>query len=218
MFTGLVEEVGSVRSLRTDRGGRRITIECATVLEDLKVDDSIALNGVCQTVVALGTNSFDVEAVPETLKKTTLAALAIAGRVNLERAMALGDRLGGHMVQGHVDATGTIVAIQEQGNSHILRLRFPLEFARYVIPVGSICIDGISLTVAEVEANLISIAIIPHTWQCTTLRYAQVGMQVNLEFDLIGKYIEKMLMSPSPASAAHSSPGMTREWLKKFGH
>lgn len=193
MFTGLVEETGVVRTVRPQGGGRRLTIEARRVMDDLKIDDSVAVNGCCQTVVARTATTFDVEAIEETLAKTTLGAFVAGTRVNLERAMQLGGRLGGHLVQGHVDCRGTVGSIEELDTSHNVWVEFPEEFARYVIPVGSICIDGISLTVARKDGNRLMVSIIPHTWKETTVGELRPGAMVNLEFDLVGKYIESIM-------------------------
>lgn len=216
MFTGLVEEIGEIKALQQQGRGIRLTIGADKTLGDLKIDDSIAVNGVCQTVVRRHAHAFEVEAVAETLSKTTLGALRVGSRVNLERAMTLGARLGGHLVQGHVDATGYISAITANPEDRLVSVKFPAEFGRYVIPVGSICIDGVSLTAARVEADIVTVAIIPHTWQATTFGERKVGDQVNLEFDMIGKYIEKLIGArPIPDSVGG---GLTAERLAKLGY
>lgn len=214
MFTGLVEETGVVRAVRPQGGGRRLTIEARRVMDDLKIDDSVAVNGCCQTVVARTETTFDVEAIEETLAKTTLGEFAAGRRVNLERAMQLGGRLGGHLVQGHVDCRGTVLAVEELSTSHNIHVEFPAEFARYVIPVGSICIDGISLTVARRDENRLMVSIIPHTWKETTIGELRPGAAVNLEFDLVGKYVESIMAharEPQP-------PGLTAERLTAMGY
>lgn len=215
MFTGLVEEVGHIRSVQRHSGGLRIGVACARVLEGLKVDDSVAVNGVCQTVVECTPESFFVEAVPETLKKTTFGTLARGDAVNLERALALGDRLGGHLVQGHVDCTAQVRAVNRHGNSFLVDIGIPEHLMRYVIPVGSICIDGISLTVAELDESRVRVAIIPHTWQATVINNRKPGDTVNIEFDLIGKYVESMLQ-PRKHPDADGGP-LSQEWLRKVG-
>lgn len=193
MFTGLVEETGVIRTVRPQGGGRRLTIAAQCVMDDLKIDDSVSVNGCCQTVVSRTETTFDVEAIEETLAKTTLGEFVVGKHVNLERAMQLGGRLGGHLVQGHVDCRGTVDSIEELGTSHNVWVAFPEEFARYVIPVGSICIDGISLTVARKDNNRLMVSIIPHTWKETTVGELRPGANVNLEFDLVGKYIESIM-------------------------
>ena len=214
MFTGLVEETGVVRSVRPFGRGRRLTIEAVRVMDDLKIDDSVAVNGCCQTVVARTDNTFDVEAIEETLAKTTLGSFSAGRRVNLERAMQLGGRLGGHLVQGHVDCRGVVDSIDELEASHNIWVEFPDEFSRYVIPVGSICIDGISLTVARKDNNRLMVSIIPHTWKETTIGELRSGSEVNLEFDLIGKYVESIL-----AHGREGQPsGLTMERLRTMGY
>ncbi len=222
MFTGLIEEIGTVRSMRPQGQGFRISISAKTILNDLKIDDSVSINGACQTVVRCDGASFDVEAVEETILKTTLGSLQPGKRVNLERALQLGARLGGHLVQGHVDTRGSVHAIQEQQTSWLLSVNFPTDFARYVVPVGSICINGVSLTTARVEADRLTVAVIPHTWRYTTLNELAVGSSVNLEFDIIGKYVERLLLYGStkaqPPTHSPQSGGMTEEWLSSMGY
>ena len=222
MFTGLIEEIGTIRAMRRQGNGFRISVEARFVVQDVKIDDSVSINGACQTVVRCDAHSFDVEAVEETILKTTFSSFKPGSRVNLERAMKLGGRLGGHLVQGHVDTRGRVVAIEEQQTSWLLSLEVPHEYARYVVPVGSICIDGVSLTAARVEDNRVTVAIIPHTWKHTTLSELTVGGAVNLEFDIIGKYIERMMkygVSPTTGEQAQSaSEGITEEWLHSMGY
>lgn len=188
MFTGLVEETGCIISSRPTQTGRRLTIAASRVLEDVSVDHSIAVNGVCLTVVEHTTGSFSVDVIEETLRKTTIGTLPEGAIVNLERALRLGDRLGGHLVQGHVDTTGTVDAIIDDGSVWEMWVRFAASHRRLLIPVGSITIDGISLTVAELESERLKVAIIPHTLHVTNLRHAHVGQAVNLEFDMMAKY------------------------------
>ena len=193
MFTGLIEEVGTI-AMATDTGdGKRLVISASEVLGDLDVDDSIAVNGCCLTVTSRTEEAFEVTAVAETLHKTTTGELHQNSRVNLERAVRLSDRLGGHMVQGHVDTVGTIDAITEQAEGWEVWFRFPAEFGKWLIPVGSVCIDGISLTVADLQADRFKVAVIPHTLQVTTMGQKQIGDHVNLEFDMIAKYLEKLV-------------------------
>ena len=186
MFTGIVEEVGRVREVRNLGGRLRLTIEAPRSLAQLKVSDSVAINGVCQTVVECGASTFSVEAVEETLAKTTLGDLVPGMGVNLELAMRLGERMGGHLVQGHVDGVGMVQLVQPKTNSWILEIAIPDRFMKYVIPVGSIAVDGISLTVASVHGSVIEVSIIPHTMENTTLGDSRAGSRVNLEFDVIG--------------------------------
>jgi len=193
MFTGLIEEVGTI-ALASDTGdGKRFTIAASAVMDDLAIDDSIAVNGCCLTVTSRTDDAFDVTAVAETLRKTTIGGLHEGRRVNLERAVRLSDRLGGHMVQGHVDTVGSIDAITENAEGWEVWFRYPKEFGKWLIPVGSVCIDGISLTVADLQDERFKVAVIPHTLQVTTMGQKMVGDQVNLEFDMIAKYLEKLV-------------------------
>ena len=195
MFTGLIEEIGIIQSVKPLGGGKRISINSKKILDDLKIDDSVSINGVCQTVVLRTVNSFDVEAVEETIRKTTFGQLKAGDHVNLERALRAGDRLGGHIVQGHVDCTGNVLTIAKERAGILLWISYPLEFSRYIVNTGSICINGISLTVARSDSGKFMSAIIPHTWDVTILKYLKPGSIVNLEYDIIGKYIENMIKS-----------------------
>lgn len=192
MFTGLVEEQATTLKVEPTSSGRRITFGAKRVLDDLDIDHSIAVNGVCLTVIGRTSNAFTVEVVAETLSKTTIGELKADSMTNVERAMKLGDRLGGHLVQGHVDCTGTVEAVDTNDDGCEIWISFAPEFRRWIIPVGSICIDGVSLTVAELEDHRFKVAIIPHTLKVTTLSALNIGNKVNLEFDLIAKYIENM--------------------------
>lgn len=189
MFTGIIEEVGRVAATTP-----RIRIECRDVLSDLKEGSSIGVNGVCLTALRIEDGSFGADVSPETLARTSLGDLAIGSVVNLERPVAAGDRLSGHIVQGHVDATGELAVLEalEDGNWW-LRVRVPADLARYMIHKGSIALDGISLTIAELTGEVVSVAIIPHTYEATNLRTRRPGDRVNVEVDLIAKYVERLL-------------------------
>ncbi|NLO19629.1 MAG: riboflavin synthase [Ignavibacteria bacterium] len=200
MFTGLIEEIGTVKSLLQKGNARRFSIEANSIFSDLKVDDSVAINGCCQTVIKIQNNTFEAEAVEETLRKTTLGSFVPGHVVNLERAVRLQDRLGGHLVQGHVDCIGTISKIRKETLGILLRIAYPSEFRKYIAPTGSICIDGVSLTVAKDEEHSFTVAIIPHSWSKTVFPTLQVGSKVNLEFDIIGKYVEKILREEKRSS------------------
>jgi riboflavin synthase len=193
MFTGLIEEIGTIKRIERNSGSCKISVQAKKILEDLKIDDSVAINGVCQTVIAVQNDVFTVTAVEETLSKTTLSALKNGSLVNLERALRPIDRMGGHIVQGHVDCVGVITNIQHLATAVLIWVTYPKEFSKYVVRTGSICIDGVSLTTAKVENNRFMVSIIPHTWETTTLKLNRVGDKVNLEFDIIGKYIEKLI-------------------------
>lgn len=189
MFTGLIEEIGTVIDVIDDAGARRITLQGGIVTKDLKIDDSVAIDGCCQTVVAIDGNRFSVVAVEETLKKTTFGDLATGRPVNLERALRVGDRLGGHFVQGHIDCVGEVEQMETRESSWIYWVAYPEKFAELVIPVGSIAINGVSLTAAEVKQKSCMLSIIPHTHSVTTFNRLAVGDTVNVEFDMVGKYI-----------------------------
>ncbi len=193
MFTGIIEEVGKVKSI-VQRGKARIfTISSKKLLNEMEIGDSVSVNGVCLTIFEKGKDSFKVEAVEETMKKTNLGELKVGDPVNLELALKLGERLGGHIVQGHVDTTGVIKRIKKLENSWIFEIKFPNEFRKYLIPMGAIAVDGISLTVAGLDRDIFKVSIIPYTFDNTNFKFRKVGDKVNLEFDLFGKYIENFL-------------------------
>ncbi|HUX60208.1 MAG TPA: riboflavin synthase [Ignavibacteriaceae bacterium] len=197
MFTGLVEEIGKVEDKIPEGLGYRLIISASKVLEDLEIGSSISVNGTCLTVVKLEKNTFSVEAIEETLKKTNLGELKTGGKVNLERSLKADARLGGHFVLGHIDTTGKILDIKELTNSHFIKISFPKEFRQYLIYVGSIAIDGVSMTVAELSEGDFSIGIIPHTWDETIFSTRKKGDTVNLEFDVLGKYVERIMLAKS---------------------
>lgn len=212
MFTGLIEEIGIVKAIRQIGGGKRFTIYASKIFDDLKIDDSVALNGVCQTVVKITGDSFEVEAVEETLRKTTLNKIRTGSKLNIERAVRLSDRMGGHLVQGHVDCIGYILGIIPESAGKLVWVSFPDSFRKYIVPVGSICINGVSITVAKVEQNKFMVSIIPHTWDITLMKELKNGDEVNLEFDIIGKYVENM-MTPHLDSISNS-----KSFLEDFIH
>jgi riboflavin synthase len=193
MFTGIITEIGKVESIQRKGKGVVLQINAPASLKELKIDDSVSINGACQTVVAKSKNSFEVVAVEETLKKTTLGNLKSGEQVNLELAMRLSDRLGGHLVLGHIDCVGKIKTIEQRTVSLLLTVVFPKEFMKYVIPVGSVAIDGVSLTVADVGENSLNVSIIPHTMENTIFRNKKINDIVNIEFDVLGKYVETTL-------------------------
>jgi riboflavin synthase len=193
MFTGLVEEEGTIRSITKRRGSILFAIEGRKTVRDLGVDDSIAVDGVCLTVIRKKGRVFVVQAVEETLKKTSLGDRKAGENVNLERPLLATDRLGGHFVLGHVDAVGWIEEIQERGSSWYIWIRIPKRFRKYMIPVGSIAVDGVSLTIAGLREDAFAVSIIPHTWDVTTFKRYRKGWKVNLEFDVLGKYVESLL-------------------------
>lgn len=188
MFTGIIEALGTVARIDDQAGARRITY--ATPLSaEVEVDDSVAINGVCQTVVARDASSFTTVVIEETLRKTNFGSLSVGEVVNLERSLRMGDRLDGHLVQGHTDCTGRIDSITQEDTNWLLQVSFPDEWAPYIVGRGSIALEGISLTVARLERTSFTVAIIPYTWEHTNLHARRVGDAVNLEFDILGKYI-----------------------------
>jgi riboflavin synthase len=193
MFTGIIEEMGTVKALRRSGGAARLSVSASAVLEGTALGDSICVNGVCLTVVELGTREFSADVAVETLKVTNLGELSPGAPVNLERALQLSSRIGGHLVSGHVDAVGRIQGKREEGTGWRLIFDAPEQVLRYVIKKGSIAIDGVSLTVADVDRSGFSVAMIPHTAKLTTLGHKSAGDSVNLEADLIGKYVERLL-------------------------
>ena len=193
MFTGLIEELGRVRG-RVRRGlFQQLEIEAARVLPGLQVGDSVNIDGVCQTVVAITERGFAVETVPETLARTTLGILAIGQAVNLERALRADQRLDGHLVLGHVDGTARIRQRTERDQEHRFEIEPPPALTRYIAAKGSVALDGISLTVAEVSGDAFTVAVIPHTFANTTLSHRRTGDSVNLEVDVIARYVERLL-------------------------
>ncbi|MCI4040759.1 riboflavin synthase [Streptomyces sp. TRM75563] len=193
MFTGIVEELGEVTAVERLEDASRFRLRGPVVTEGAKHGDSIAVNGVCLTVVDTADGEFTADVMAETLKRSSLGALTIGSRVNLERPMELGGRLGGHLVQGHVDGTGTIVERTPSEHWEIVKVSLPPELTRYVVEKGSITVDGVSLTVVEAAADFFTISLIPTTLDLTTLGHKQPGDPVNLEVDVIAKYVERML-------------------------
>ena len=193
MFTGLIEEIGIIEAVESIGGGIRFRVQAPQSAAELAVNDSVSINGVCQTVVCKLNASVDVEAVEETLKKTTLGALRPKSKVNLELPVRLNERLGGHLVLGHVDAVGEVSAIEPLESSWMFTVNIPREFKHYLVRTGSIAIDGVSLTVAELRGDCIRVSIIPHTMENSIFQEYEIGSRVNLEFDVIGKYIERMM-------------------------
>ncbi len=194
MFTGIIEEVGTVDSLAPRAAGSRLVVRCKAVLEDAVEGASIAVNGVCLTAVDLRSNTFSADVAPETLRASNLGDLRPGSIVNLERPLSPKGRLGGHIVQGHVDATGDLVSLELLGDQNWwLTIRVPPELDRFLVYKGSVAIDGISLTIAALQGDLLSVTIIPHTYQNTALRERRAGSRVNLEVDVVAKYVEKML-------------------------
>lgn len=194
MFTGIIEELGTVEAVQTRAAGARLKVRCATVMQDMTEGASIAVNGVCLTAVDLRPDSFSADLAPETLLRSNLGDLRAGSRVNLERPLSPTGRLSGHIVQGHVDATGEFLSLEGLGDENWwLRIRVPAELDPFLVYKGSIAIDGISLTIAALEADVVSVTIIPHTFRNTTLAGYRAGSRLNVECDVLAKHVEKLL-------------------------
>ncbi|MBR0366444.1 MAG: riboflavin synthase [Clostridia bacterium] len=209
MFTGIIEEKGTVERITSGERSMRLTIGINKIAKDLKLGDSVAVNGVCLTAAEIGAGSFTADVMAETVRRTSLSRLVPGSRVNLERAMAMGGRFGGHIVSGHVDGTGTIISMTREDNAIWIRIAADEKLMRYIVEKGSVALDGISLTVAEVGRGEFSVSVIPHTAAETTLAKKSVGDIINIECDIIGKYVEKL--------TAPQSGGITEEFLKQYG-
>ncbi|NPA49204.1 MAG: riboflavin synthase [Thermodesulfobacteria bacterium] len=211
MFTGIVEGLGELVKQEGLAKGRRFFIRAPFDLKDTQIGDSIAVNGACLTVTSLEGDLFTVDVSPETLSRTTLGELKSGDKVNLERALRVGDRLGGHLVTGHVDGVGQVVRREERGDFIFFAIRIPKELSPFVVEKGSIAVDGISLTVNGVKEDLVELAIIPHTAKITTIGFRRPGDRVNIETDLIGKYVVKLLSPYLPQK------GLSLEFLRDHG-
>jgi len=214
MFTGIIEEIAKIDKTKPIAGGLSIKIEAEKILTDISVNDSICIDGVCLTVTNFDNSGFWVDAVGATLEKSTFAKIKSSSFVNLERSVRLNDRLGGHLVQGHVNGIGTISEIQKLGENYLLKIIVPEDLERYLIKEGSIAINGVSLTIAELDKNSVSISIIPHTWQNTNLKFKKVDDKVNIEIDVLAKYVEKLLNKNNGTSKKN----ITENWLKEIGY
>jgi riboflavin synthase len=216
MFTGIAEEKGIVKEIRTGNSFFRLTIGCKQVLNDTRIGDSIAVNGICLTVTDKADDWFSADVMPETMRQTALKQLAVSSLLNLERALRLSDRLGGHLVSGHIDGVGKLISRTEESNAIWLMIETSNDILQYLVPKGSVALDGISLTVARVFENTFAVSLIPHTIKSTTLGDRHVGDIMNIECDLIGKYIYK-LMTRSNAESPERSQKLTEEFLKENG-
>jgi riboflavin synthase len=213
MFTGIIEELGTVAAAESRAAGSRLTIACSTVMEDLCEGASIAVNGVCLTAVDLKPGSFSADLAPETLRRSNLGSLRHGSPVNLERPLSPSGRLSGHIVQGHVDGTGELMALDALGDENWwLRVRVPAELDPFLVYKGSVAIDGISLTIAALEGDILSVTIIPHTYRNTTLGSYRPGARLNLECDILAKHVEKLLRK------LELSPALTVEKLRENGY
>lgn len=200
LFTGIIEELGTVLKLTSQKDSARLSVEALKILADTQIGDSIAVNGVCLTVTEISAKQFSVDIMYETLRKTNLLDLKPGNKVNLERALQLQTRLGGHLVSGHIDGIGTITALRQVGIAKVYVIAAPPDLVSYLIPKGSIAIDGISLTIVDVGEDTFSVSLIPHTHANTTLGLKGLGSKVNLETDLLGKYVAKFLNKERPAN------------------
>lgn len=212
MFTGIIEETGIIKSIVKGTGSATLTIAAAVVLEDVRIGDSIAVNGVCLTVTSYQAGTFKADVMHETLRRSGLGRLTGQSRVNLERAMPANGRFGGHIVSGHIDGTGVVQEVKNDGIAIWYTIGAGADLLRYIVEKGSIAVDGISLTVAEANSRSFRVSVIPHTTQMTTLRDRKSGDTVNLETDCIGKYIEKLL------GAETKEKGITQAYLQKLGY
>ena len=210
MFTGIVEEIGIIQGFTKKFNGADIIVKCSTVLENTQLGDSIAINGCCQTVVAIDSNSFTTNISEETLRVTTLASLQHGNPVNLERALTPSSRMGGHILQGHIDGIAKFIKSEKLSDFYNLFFEIPHELDKYVVYKGSIAINGVSLTVAEINNNIVKVAIIPHTFENTTLKNLKPNNSVNIETDILGRYIEKFL-------STNNSSRLNEAFLKENG-
>lgn len=214
MFTGIIEEIGKISSINPIAGGMRIKISSSKILDDVSVDDSICVSGVCLTAIKIEGDGFWVDAVGTTLDKTTFSQIQLSASVNLERSLKLNDRLGGHFVQGHTNGIGTILEIDKLGENYFLKIKVNESLEKYLIEEGSITIDGVSLTIAELDGSKVGISLIPHTWHNTIIQYKKIGDKVNVETDVLAKYIEKLLGK----NGANDNINITENWLKELGY
>lgn len=217
MFTGIIEELGRVKSIELRGDGVRISIEAKLVADGTKEGDSISVNGVCLTAIDVRDTSFSADGSSETLQRSTLGSLRVGSVVNLERAVTPQTRLGGHIVQGHVDVRGNFVSSKDHGGSWTVRISYPTELARYLVFKGSVAVEGISLTIAELTEEYFEIAVIPKTWEVTNFSHLRPGDAVNLEADIIAKYVERIL-TVAPPIKQDSTSTLTLEKLAELGY
>ncbi len=214
MFTGIIEELGKISSVEKHAGGAKIKISAQLATKDSNEGDSIAVNGVCLTAIEFTSNSFAADVSCETLNRSTLGNLKVGSKVNLERAVTPSKRLGGHIVQGHVDARGKFLAAKQEGDFWTVSIGFPKEIAQYLVYKGSVSVEGISLTIANLAEDYFEIAVIPKTWELTNLSALKNGDEINLEADVIAKYVERIMLY---GRGAEKSEAITKEKLTKLG-
>ncbi|MGE5255435.1 MAG: riboflavin synthase [Hyphomicrobiales bacterium] len=217
MFTGIIEGLGRIAAIRPSGQGKRLSVEADFDLSGIKIGDSISVSGACLTAVQITARRFEVDVSPETLARTTLGAARVGERVNLERALRLSDRIDGHLVSGHIDDTGVIDGREAAGNAVIVTVSVPVALTRFMIVKGSVAVDGISLTINSLEPDRFTVSIIPHTVELTTIGFKRKGERVNVETDMIGRYVEKFL-SAKQDRPGPSSSGVTVDLLAKAGY
>lgn len=219
MFTGIVEEIGSVQGIKKGTHSIQLTIGAKKVLIDSQIGDSIAVNGVCLTVTSFGKNCFTADVMPESMNKTSMGTLKNGDSVNLERALTLASRLGGHIVSGHIDGTGEISKIVPDDNAVRVTISAPANILKYIVVKGSVALDGVSLTVAELGEKYFTVSLIPHTGEATTLLRKKVGAKINIENDVIGKYVERLLQFDESSSkqALNKKTSLSLSFLQENG-
>lgn len=211
MFTGIIEELGIIRKISISGHSGSITIEASKILEGTRIGDSIAVNGICLTVTSMAGDSFTADIMAETVRRSSLKGAVSGDKVNLERAMAADGRFGGHIVSGHVDGTGTIIGMHREENAVWVTISAEPSIMKFIVEKGSVCLDGISLTVAKVGTTDFSVSVIPHTGEETTLLRKKTGSLINIENDVVGKYVERLLNFKN-----NESTGITMDFLKKY--
>ena len=218
MFTGIIEGLGTITKIRSSGQGKRLTIEADYPLDHAKIGDSIAVSGACLTAVMIEGKSFEVDVSPETLSKTTFGKAKIGDRVNLERALRLSDRIDGHLVSGHIDGIGSVKNIKTLGNAIIITFEVPESLSRYMIKKGSVAVDGISLTINNCDHDNFEVSIIPHTAKLTSIGFKKIGDHVNIETDMIGKYVERFIRNNNDDEEQKArKPSIDKQFLAKSG-
>lgn len=217
MFTGLIKSIGTVKQVNQNASGVEITVYDPTIAQDVSIDDSVSINGACQTVISFTENTFTVQAVSTTLEKTNFSTMKVGTYVNLELALRLSDRLGGHIVQGHVNGVGTIEGWQKIGMNYELNFNVPKELLKYIVKEGSITLNGVSLTISELnyDKRLAQVSIIPHTWENTIFKFSRPQDSINIEVDVLAKYIENLIFRKQEEGSTQSK--ITEDWLRSQG-